>query len=88
MSTPVHALQGALTIHHAVELQAQLLQQLDAGTDTLDLSAVTDCDAAGVQLLLATDRSLRDSGRRLRLQATPAVVAEVLQRCGLQALAA
>jgi anti-anti-sigma factor len=55
---------------------------------TLDLSPVTDFDSAGVQLLLATRRSLAESGTRLRIQSPSAAVRDGLTVFGLQDLLA
>ncbi len=60
----------------------------DAGdAPALDLSAVSACDSAGVQLLLATRASLAGRGQRLRFGAVSPVVDEVLGRFGLRSLA-
>jgi len=82
------ALEGALTIPRAAELQATLRDQIEAGTTRLDLSAVTECDASGIQLLLAMRRSLEMSGQRLQLEAISPSLGEALTRCGLEDLAA
>jgi phospholipid transport system transporter-binding protein len=57
------ALSGALT----VATIPQLLGQADAlaGSGTLDLSAVTNADSAGVALLLELTRRARRQGREL-----------------------
>jgi anti-sigma B factor antagonist len=87
MSTPTTlVLDGAMTIHRAAELHAQMRTQLDAGVSRLDLAAVTECDAAGLQLLLALRRSLEASGQRLQIDASSSAVHEALTRCGLQEL--
>jgi anti-sigma B factor antagonist len=87
MSTPnTLTLDGTLTIHRAAELHALMRTQLDAGVSRIDLAAVTECDAAGVQLLLALRRSLEASGQRLHIDAASPAVHEALTRCGLQEL--
>lgn len=60
-------IEGELTIYRAAELKPALLQPLAAGSVELDLSAVTEIDSAGVQLLMLAKReaSLHDSGFRL-----------------------
>ena len=66
-------LSGELTIYHATELwQALLALPAGSGDWTLDLSGVTDIDSAGIQILLATRRSLAARGAALRLAASGA----------------
>ncbi len=82
------ALGPELTIAHAADAGQALLQALPAHGDlVLDLSAVTDFDSAGVQLLLATRRCLAERGDALHLPAPSAVVRDALAVFGLQALA-
>ena len=54
----------------------------------LDLSAVHDFDSSGVQLLLATRRSLAERGAALQLVAETTAVRDALQLFGLAALLA
>jgi anti-anti-sigma factor len=54
----------------------------------LDLSAVHDFDSSGVQLLLATRRSLAGRGSALALVAPTSAVRDALQLFGLDALLA
>lgn len=54
----------------------------------LDLSAVHDFDSSGVQLLLATRRSLAGRGSALQLVAPTTAVRDALQLFGLDALLA
>ena len=54
----------------------------------LDLSAVHDFDSSGVQLLLATRRSLADRGAALHVVAAAAAVRDALKLFGLAALLA
>lgn len=79
-----------LTIAVAAEQRSRLLSLLEAspaatGALQLDLSGVTDIDSAGVQLLLATQRSLAARGRALQLQAPSAAVRDALATFGLGA---
>lgn len=86
MSSPkALALEGELTIYGAAELQTRLIAALaDApeGMD-IDLSGVTELDSAGVQLLMATHRAARASGRTVTLCAPSEAVCEVLARFDL-----
>jgi anti-anti-sigma factor len=54
----------------------------------LDLSAVHDFDSSGVQLLLATRRSLAERGAALQIVAATTAVRDALQLFGLAALLA
>ncbi|MGC4077870.1 MAG: STAS domain-containing protein [Rubrivivax sp.] len=70
MDTQTLAIEGELTIYRAAELRETLLAALAAAPDgdlTLDLSAVTEFDSAGVQLLMAAKKSAEARGRGLRL---------------------
>lgn len=66
-------LEGELTIYTASTLRDYLLQELThlngrGGADiSLDLSAVTEVDSAGLQLVLAAQRYVSDAGRTLRI---------------------
>ncbi|MFT4101720.1 MAG: STAS domain-containing protein [Burkholderiaceae bacterium] len=70
-------LDGELTIYRAQEIRQALRDALAAAGPslTIDLSAVTDIDSAGVQLLMAARRQALDEGRTLALvEHGPAVV--------------
>jgi anti-anti-sigma factor len=85
---PALALQGELTISQAAALHAQLLEAVAAGVQQLDLGGITECDSAGVQLLLAARHSVAArQGRTLRLAPVSEPVRATLQRYGLQGLA-
>lgn len=90
MSTDTLSLGPELTIAFAAASHQQLAEALAGGTGalTLDLSGVTEFDSAGLQLLLATRRSLAASGRPLRIAAPSEVVRDALLVFGLQPLLA
>ena len=69
------------------ERLAEALRKPDTGL-ALDLATVTEFDSAGVQLLLATRRSLAAQGRTLRLAGAGAAVRDALDVFGLQPLLA
>ena len=72
-------LEGELTIHTAADRRGALLAMVDAGGDLdLDLSAVTELDSAGLQLLLLARREAARGGARLTLAAMSQAVADVL----------
>lgn len=79
-----------LTIAYAAANRELILRALaeQALGLTLDLSAVTDFDSAGVQLLLATANSLQQRGQALHVQAASEAVQEGLAVFGLQGLLA
>lgn len=74
-----HALriEGDFNIYRAAELKPVLLASPPPGA--VDLSAVTDFDTAGLQLLFATQRAARAAGREFRLLAPSPAVAEVFE---------
>jgi len=75
MSTPLR-IEGEMTIYRAAELKGTLLAAV-AEHDTLDidLSAVTEFDTAGVQLLLLAKRAAMARQHTLRLvgHSTPVI---------------
>lgn len=76
------ALSGELTIYHAATLKAELLTALADLKQPLemDLSAVTELDTAGVQLLLALGKQHEG-----QLVAASAAVQELVTLYGLSA---
>lgn len=80
------AIEGEMTIYRAAELCAVLQAALKAGDGelALDLSAVTEIDSAGVQLLLAAGKSAAAAQRELRLVARSPAVDEALVFLGLE----
>lgn len=83
----VLALGPDLTIAQAAACRDTLVDALCSGPGdlSLDLSAVTDIDSAGLQLLLATRRSVRERGAALRLMGVSATVQDALAVFGLDA---
>jgi anti-sigma B factor antagonist len=88
MPTSLH-LEGELTIAHAASQLEVLLEALHAPepAQSLDLSAVTEMDSAGLQLLLALRHSLRERQCELRVAAASPAVNEALRVYGLAQLA-
>lgn len=80
MPPSICALSGALTIQSASEQHAGLRSAAASGCAQLDLSAVTECDTAGVQLLLAAHRG------GVQIQSASAAVRDALHRYGLDEL--
>lgn len=87
-AAPALRIEGDFTVAAAATLRNQLLDALaaDSGTLTLDLAEVQVIDSAGLQLLLATQRSLAAGERALRLQHVPAPVREALDLFQLRPL--
>lgn len=86
MSEPtVVQLEGGLGVVDAARQREQLLALLERhpGELGLDLTQVDEIDTAGVQLLLATDRSLRERGHRLHLIEVSPAVRQALRIYGL-----
>jgi anti-sigma B factor antagonist len=75
---------GTMTVHCAQALAAQWLPLIqDAATPArVDMSAVTEIDTAGLQLLLLARRAARAQGRPFAIVASP-VVRAVLELCRL-----
>lgn len=70
---------GELTIHTAGDRKTELLALLERGdTLTVDLSAVTELDTAGLQLLLLTRREATQLGKTLEITAASNAVTEAL----------
>lgn len=69
--------QGELTINTAAELLPQVTGE--PGPDEIDLSAVTELDSAGLQLLMLAKRLATAQGRELQLVAHSAAVIEVFE---------
>jgi anti-sigma B factor antagonist len=78
------AVEGEMTIYRAAELKPALLAAVRAHeAPALDLSAVTEFDSAGLQLLLAARREAARLGRRLDVTAASPAVRDVFALLGL-----
>jgi anti-sigma B factor antagonist len=77
-----------LTIAFAAACRDTLAEALatQPGDLALDLADVTDFDSSGVQLLLATQRSLAERGDALCITAASAAVRDALTLFGLAGL--
>ncbi|MBP8133593.1 MAG: STAS domain-containing protein [Zoogloea sp.] len=75
---------GEMTIYSARDWRDRLLMAMGAPGDVeLDLSGVSEIDAAGIQLLVSLRLEAADSERVMRLLAVSARVAEALNFCRL-----
>lgn len=77
---------GAYTIQSAAEQHALLADALAAGTTTVQLAGIDQCDTAGVQLLLSAVLTAQSQQRTLHLSEPSAAVREALQRYGLASI--
>ena len=84
---PVFAITGELSIYRAAELTAALLawvgQQSQSTQLDVDLSAVSEMDSAGLQMLLALQRTAKAQAKRWRITQVSPAVQEVLTLTGL-----
>ena len=72
-----------MTIFRAAELKQILL--CNPAPQEIDLSAVTEMDSAGLQLLMAAKQAASTQQRTLRLLAHSAAVIEVFERLNVAA---
>ncbi len=79
-------LRGALDIDAAPALREHLIDVLRRGPGllVLDLSRVSPCDAAGLAVLIGTQRRARLLGSVMRLAAPSLPVTKVLRSTGLE----
>lgn len=78
------AVEGEMTIYRAAELKPALLDAVrTTDAPALDLSAVTEFDCAGVQLLLVARREAERLGKRLTLSAASPAVLDAFALLGM-----
>jgi len=73
---------GELSIYRAAELKPLLLDAIEDGGSTpveVDLSEVSECDIAGLQLLMLAKIAAAQAARELRLLAHSPAVIEVFE---------
>lgn len=83
------SLSGSLTIYEARDAHQVLLaasSDAESGPWTLDIQGLDELDSAGVQLLLALDRHLRQRGAELQLLQPSSPVRDLLDLLRLQTL--
>jgi anti-anti-sigma factor len=81
----VLALEGELTIYTAAATLTKLREYLLGRTQcTLDLTAVSEIDSAGLQLLLWTRRAATEQGANVHLRGVSPPVAQVLDMLQLE----
>ena len=78
------AVEGEMTIYRAAELKPALLDLVRMhDAPALDLSAVTEFDSAGLQLLLVARQEAATLGKTLRVQDASAAVRDVFALLGV-----
>jgi anti-anti-sigma factor len=76
--------EGEMTIYQVSELKPALLDALAHSDEIeLDLSAVSELDTSGVQLLMLMKREALATGKALKLSGHSAAVLEVFELLGL-----
>lgn len=76
-----------LTIYTALRTKDLLLAELAAGPElAIDLSAVSEIDTAGLQLLLLAGREAAKAGKKLELVSPSTAVTSVLELCNMGSL--
>jgi len=77
-------IEGELTIYRAAELKPVLLEAVRAqDAPALDLSAVTEFDSAGLQLLLMARQEAQRLGKPLQVAGASPAVREVFALLGM-----
>lgn len=80
----VFCVSGALEIYSADPVRMALLDYLTSTSQPIvDLQAVSACDPAGAQLLLAANAAAAAAGKTLRYQNIAAPVRDIWLRLGL-----
>jgi anti-sigma B factor antagonist len=75
---------GEFNIYVAVEFRDVLLKALATGNDLeVDLAAVTEMDAAGLQQLLVAQREASAGGKKMRITGAGPAVLEVMELCNV-----
>ncbi len=81
--TPLR-LEGELTIYSAAETKLRLMEALGRSASLdVDLSAVTEVDTAGLQLLILAKQEAARLGKTLRYLSHSPAVLEILDFCNL-----
>jgi anti-sigma B factor antagonist len=83
MSSSAARLTGEWTIHAIAQHRETLMAMVLDGQHAFDASGITEMDTAGLQLLLAAQRSVALQGHELSLEPASSVVRDVLKTYGL-----
>ena len=84
-SAVVHVnIKGELSIFTAATLRQELLDALESADEVdVDLSAVSEMDSAGMQLMVAAKREAAARNKTLRFEGHSPVVFDLLELCDL-----
>jgi anti-anti-sigma factor len=78
-------LEGALSIYEAVAIREEFLACFESGSAfEIDLSNVSNCDTAGLQILIAARKTADQRKRDFFINDAPQIVVKTLQDVGLQ----
>ena len=74
-----------LTIYEVTEIQKKILALLDSGSHLqMDLSQVTECDTAGIQLLCSILRTARKKGEAITIPAFSSAIQGTARIIGIE----
>jgi ABC-type transporter Mla MlaB component len=77
-------LRGAWQIQDVEQIHAELVAHLgNCKVEGFDLSQIETCDATGLQLILALEKSLVKAGKPFRILAASTALRETAQRLGV-----
>ena len=77
-------IEGPLSIYEVSKLKDELISCLETLDEiVLDLSGVTDCDIAGVQLLCAVRKTVDQRNQSIRIEKASIPVVNVLNSAGM-----
>jgi anti-sigma B factor antagonist len=77
-------IEGSLSIYEVSKFRDELITCLETMDEiALDLSGVTDCDTAGVQLLYAARKTTDQGGHPIRIEKASAPVVDALNGAGM-----
>ncbi len=78
------ALAGPITLYEAIGVRETLARAISAGKPIrIELADTTSWDLAGLQLLLALERSAKEHGLAVQVAGAPGVFSGLASRCGL-----
>lgn len=78
---------GAMTIQHAASFRDEVIEYLsEVDGITIDLTQVADCDAAGIQLLIAARNSASELGKSFNISGVSDSVKDAFFKAGLDSV--
>ena len=79
------SIKGPMSIYEVREIYGDLLKSFDEdGEIILDLSEVTSCDVAGIQLLYSAKRTAKETGKGFSLSGVSSAVLEAAGGAGIE----